>query len=252
MRLVTTLSAGLLAGVLLAPAGPGRSAETQAVAPVRDGESEQRGTLKFRVERAGSPIGTHTLTFRRAGDRLTVEVAIDLEIALGPIPLYSYTHRNTTTWRDGHVVAMRTRTDDDGEAFRVDAARTDAGELRVETGDGTRTVPGGILPSTYWMSATIGAERLLNTQKGTLAEIEVARTDPERMEVPDGGTVAADGYAMRGDIDTRIWYDPGGRWVALAFEAKGERVTYHLVERRGYVPTRPPQGPTASQAAGAG
>ncbi len=102
------------------------------------------------------------------------------------------------------------------------------------------------------MTSTVRADRLLNTQKGTLGQVEVERTGTRQVQLPGGRTVEAEGYVMRGDIDTAIWYDADGRWVALAFDAKGERITYHLIERGGYVPTRPPQAATAQQAPGAG
>ncbi|MBK1696684.1 DUF6134 family protein [Rhodovibrio salinarum] len=238
MRLIHTLSAGLLAGVLLAPAGG--AAAAAPVAPVTAEQAEETGVLRFDVKRAGSKIGTHQLTFRRKGERLTVTVDIDLAVGIGPITFFRYSHDNTTTWEGGRLVAMTTRTDDDGTAYRVDAKRLDDGRLQVRTQEDTKVVDGTVLPSTYWIAATTEADKLLNTQKGTVDDITVEADGVDTVETADGA-VQAQRYVIHGALDTHIWYRDMGRWVGLAFDARGERITYHLTEHSGYLPTEPPQ-----------
>ena len=252
MRIFTTLSAGLLAAVLLAPAGSAQGAATQSTAPVAKADAEETGHLTFAIDRDGNQIGTHRIAFRRSGDRLTVKVAIDIEVGLGPIPLYTYTHRNTTTWRNGHLMAMDTTTDDNGEEFFVKARRTDDGRLAVETRDGRRTVAGDLLPSTYWMTATAEASRLLNTQKGGVDAVTIAPKGRKPVALPGGGEVEAQGYDMDGGIDADIWYAPDGRLVGLKFTARGATVRYDLIELSGVVPTQPPQSAAAGRGADSG
>jgi hypothetical protein len=238
MRLARTLTAGLFAGALLAPAGS--AAAPASFAPVTAEQAEDTGVLRFDVKRGGDKIGTHQLTFRRAGDRLTVKVDIDLSVGIGPIKFFRYTHDNTTTWANGQVVAMKTRTNDDGTDYRVDAKRLDDGSLQVKTKDGTKRVAGTILPSTYWIAETIDADKLLNTQKGTVEEITVEAGGTDTVETADG-PVQAQRYVIHGALDTHIWYRDMNRWVGLAFDARGERVTYHLTRHTGYLPTEPPR-----------
>jgi hypothetical protein len=241
MRVSRVLTAGLLASVLMSPAGGAGGAAAGPTEPgVSKAAAERTGTLRFRVDRGGSPIGTHEVTFRQAGDRLTVRVDIELEVGIGPIAFFRYEHANTTTWRDGRVVRIETLTNDNGDKHRVEAERTPAGDLRVRTNKGVRSVPGDILPSTYWIAGTVEAERLLNTQNGRVEEITVDAAGTERVETAEGA-VEAQRYVIHGALDTHVWYQQAGRWVGLAFDARGERVTYRLVERSGYLPTRPPQ-----------
>lgn len=240
MRVPRVLTAGLLAGVLMSPAGGAGGAAAGPAEAVSKAAAERTGTLRFRVDRGGSPIGTHELTFRQAGDRLTVQVDIQLEVGIGPITFFRYEHANTTTWLDGRVVRMQTRTNDNGDKHRVTAERTPAGDLRVRTREGVRSVPGDILPSTYWIAGTVDASRLLNTQNGRVEEITVDPAGTERVETAQG-PLEAQRYVIHGALDTHVWYQQAGRWVGLAFDARGERVTYHLVERSGYLPTQPPQ-----------
>ena len=128
------------------------------------------GDLAFRVLRGDSPMGDHRLTFQRDGARLEVLVSIDLDVKLGPFTLYEYTHENREVWRDGRLVRLSTETDDDGESFFVEAQRTDDG-LRVETREGSRIVPGDIIPSSYWNYAIVEAEQVLDTQKGRVLDV---------------------------------------------------------------------------------
>jgi hypothetical protein len=44
--------------------------------------------------RHGAPIGTHVMTFHGDGDGLIVDIAVDVLVKFGPIPLVRYTHRN--------------------------------------------------------------------------------------------------------------------------------------------------------------
>ena len=74
-----TLAAAALLMPLLAPTRAARADDT---------------THEFAVDRNGSPIGHHTLRFRRDGERLTVDIDILLEVKLAFITLYRYHHTN--------------------------------------------------------------------------------------------------------------------------------------------------------------
>lgn len=231
-------AAGAVATLMFTPAAA--SGETTAESGK---QADMLGRLAFEVRRDGAKIGTHVLTFRQpAPGRLAVHIEIELSVGFGPITLYRYSHRNDTLWADGRLLSMDTRTDDDGDKHFVRARRTEDGNLRVESDSGTRMAPGDILPTTYWPRATVAQERLLNTQTGEVAEVEVRPlTDGEARPVKVAA--GAEGYAMTGDVQAHIWYAPDGRWTALAFDGRGERVTYHPMAREGTVPTVPPVHP---------
>jgi len=199
------------------------------------------GTMRFAVYHDDTRIGTHELRFTRESPRaLDVEIDIDLSVDFAFINFYTYEHENRTTWRDGRLARMDARTNDDGEAHRVRARRTENGKLRVTTKDGTeRTLPGDALPSTYWMRETIERGRLLNTQKGTFGEVRTQRMGTTTVPGP-GGPIEATGYKMGGDIQARAWYDAQGRWVSLKFTAEGGTVRYELTHREGYIPNAVP------------
>jgi hypothetical protein len=196
----------------------------------------ETGRMVFDVYRDDTKIGTHRIDFRRTGtDRIEVEIAIDLEVGIGPITLYRYRHRNATLWVDGRLQRMDARTDDDGETYTV-TARAGGDGLRVESSTvPSYVVPADALPTTYWMQETVSQSRLINTQNGKRAEVAVAGQGADELEMP-ASRVSSRRFEMSGDIELTLWYEPGKSLAKLAFEARGKPVAYKLVERAGFVP----------------
>lgn len=238
-----TLGLGALGvATALGTAGPAAAVSDPATDPkanTASGGGDMLGKLRFEVRRDGSKIGTHTLTFHRpADDKLKVVVDIDMKVGFGPITLFRYEHRNETVWQDGRVLTMNTETNDDGDKHFVRARRTDDGKLRVETKSGSRIAPGDIVPTTYWQVETVDQNRLLNTQNGEIAQVDIRSLDADSFydSFPREGTR---GYEIDGDVRARIWYGPEHQWMGLSFDGKGERVTYHPIVEQGMIPTTP-------------
>src|ERR1700693_2278349 len=112
----------LLAGAA-AMAG-GRTAH--AALPVPPGNK-----LSFRLMRHDAPIGTHEMTFHGDGDVLLVDIAVDVLVKFGPIPLVRYTHRNQETWQYDRLVGFESHTDRNGTIMHAKARWAGSG-LAVE------------------------------------------------------------------------------------------------------------------------
>lgn len=230
-------AAAIAALALTLEAGSARAAAGEDTTMAATGEPT--GRLLFEVRRDGSRIGTHRVAFRRRGsDRLDVAIDIELKVGLGPITLFRYEHSNRIVWRDGSLAAMTANTNDNGDTHDVEVMRSGDGNLRLRTKAGVRTIGADILPSTYWMSATVRQSELLNTQTGELAAVSVTQLGTESVATPDG-PVRARAYDLAGGLSARIWYAPDGTWVGLAFDARGDRITYHLIKKSGHIPTTP-------------
>jgi hypothetical protein len=180
--------------------------------------------LAFDILREGGRIGRHTVTFRRDAARLEVDIAIDIEVRLAFLTLFRYRHRNRELWQDGRLIGLDSSTDDNGTDHRV-RARAGADGLRVEADGAVYWAPRDILPTSYWHPRTPAQSRLLDTQKGRLLTVDVAPLGREILPLA-GGEVAALRYAMSGDLALDLWYAPDGRWLKVAFEARGARVDY--------------------------
>ncbi|MFV3074276.1 DUF6134 family protein [Niveispirillum fermenti] len=198
--------------------------------------------LDFSVFRKkASPMGSHRLRFTRDGDRLIMEKEIRLEVRLAFITAYRYRHVNREVWQQGRLVEIDTRTDDDGEEYQV-YGRANPEGFQVEGSRGRFTAPADIIPTSYWNIATIGATRLLDTQRGLVMDVRIDNHGKTDVETADGSLMArhhsinilSNPPGSTDRID--LWYDINDRWVALGFEAKGQNIHYILDSADGGTP----------------
>ena len=202
---------------------PAMSFGADAAAPATSPEP----ALSFRVERGGTPIGTHTIEFTQEGDELHVAIDINLAVNFGPITVFRYAHTNRETWRDGRLIAIETETDDDGRRFSVSAKMTDEGLEVTSSENGTFIAPENIIPTSYWNPATIEQTQLLDTQRGRIIEVDVNET-ATREALVDGARVPVREYEMTGDLKLKLWYSPDMEWLNVIFRARGADVDYHV------------------------
>ena len=79
------------------------------------------GFLAYEISRKGKPLGFQALTFSRSeSDELIVDVHIEIDFKLGPIPLFRYLHDNREVWRDGILLSIKSKTYNNGEDVAVD------------------------------------------------------------------------------------------------------------------------------------
>ena len=180
----------------------------------------------FSVWRKGSQIGEHRLSFRPDGDRLIVDVDINLQVKLGFVTLFRYTHHNTEVWRDGQLLALDSETYDDGSEFSL-SVRESAGGLDVDGWAGRFHVPADTLSSSYWNPETIFRSKILDTQRGYLMDVDTEWLGEETVEA-GSGPVAANRYRITGDLTMDIWYSNAGQWVKLDFATRGTTISYRL------------------------
>jgi len=180
--------------------------------------------IAFQVYRDGARLGHHRVTFRREDQDLRVDIDIKLEVKLLFLTVFSYHHQNREVWRDGRLVAIDTKTDDDGQSYWMRGRATEQG-LAVEGSSGRFLAPADVMPTSYWNAETVRKSRLLDTQHGRLVEIEIAPAGLENVPL-EGGPVEARRYSMTGDLTLELWYTPQGEWAKTSFEARGASVIY--------------------------
>ena len=189
-----------------------------------------REPITFTVLRGTSQIGTHRVDFPRGGDDPVVEIAIDLAVRLIGLTVYSYTHRSREEWAGGILQRLDSRTDDNGTRTEV-RARAIEGGLAVEGSGGTYLAPRATRPTSYWFEEMTRHNRLLNTQDGTLSEVETRRAGTEQATIA-GSPLEIRVYELTGDINSRLGYSRDGDWVDLEFAARGSTIRY----RRDRIP----------------
>ncbi len=182
------------------------------------------GVLDFEILRADDPFGRHTLTFEEKDGELHVKIDIRLQYKVAFVTLFNYEHENREVWRDGKLVSIETKTDDDGDKFWLKAKATAEG-LAVEGSSGSYLAPADTFPTSYWNIGTIDKTELLDTQSGRIASMTVTPVGKEDLVI-DGKTIAARKYQMRGDIELDVWYGPNDEMLKIEFSARGADVVY--------------------------
>lgn len=178
--------------------------------------------MAFGIYRKGKeePVGFQVLRFADQPDgSLEVEVYIEIDIYFGPFHVFGYRHHNLETWRDGKLIALSSRTDNNGKDEYVEVAEQ-AGEL---VGRGSRysgTLPTGIIPTSYFNPNFIRQTQILSTQDGRVFEVQIIPRGREQVTTPSG-QVAAERFSTKGKVKIDIWYTPQGQWVRTEFERRG-------------------------------
>ncbi len=218
MRAILSMLRWVLAVALVLIAGLDRAVPAATLSPMT-------GTIVFDVMRGGRPMGVHRLDFHREGDRLIVDIAIDLEVRL-IVPLYSYTHRSREIWVSGRLARIDTTTDDDGRKFRVAGGVEPAGFV-VDSTAGRFIAPADLVPTSYWRERMLRSGPLFDTQEGRLIAASIVDL-PDEVLTLGGQPVPARVYDVSGDLNMRLWYGADGRWLKLRFVARGSDIEYVL------------------------
>jgi hypothetical protein len=184
-----------------------------APSPIPPGDA-----LAFRIVRNGSEIGTHVLNFAREGDRLTVQIKVDLSLGIGPVKLFRYSHRAIEIREADRLISVESETDDDGKIYKMAARRTDAG-LIVEGSRASRyTAPDDARAATHWDRRMLDGP-IINTQYGNLMRPMIRQVGEDRVPTSSGDEIEAKHFSLSGDVMLDTWYDETPSWAALRFQA---------------------------------
>lgn len=203
----------LLALAVLAPFAATARAEPVVPAP-----------LNFIVEREGTPIGTHRLTFHADGERLVVDIAVNIKVTIAFITVYTHTSRGREVWQDDRLVSFESDTDDNGTALKV-RVRAAADGLQVAGKDGSYTAPADMLPGSYWRAETVKRTQFIDTEDGHLVDL-VSQPAGRRPVAVGDGMVDTDVYRLSGEMDGELGYTPEGEWTLLRFKTHGSDILY--------------------------
>ena len=185
------------------------------------------GTLTYDVLREGERIGTHTMSFERMGEELTVRTETNVDFTTFIVFDINWTHQSVEIWSDGGLKEFTSFTNEDGRKRQVHARRN-GDRLIVNSTGGRREFPANVIPGTLWHPDTIRQQQILDPIKGRMRKVKVTDRGVEPVKV-EGRTVQARHYQMRGDLERDFWYDRDGTVVKVEFPiTDGSEVTLLL------------------------
>lgn len=199
----------------------------EATATAGGAAQSARSHLEFVVVRNDEAIGSHVIDFSRDGDTTSVKISTNVVVKVAFIPVYRFEHAGIETWKGNQLVALRSRTNDDGTPHQL-AVAAEGDHLRV-AGDGSQaTAAAAILPASLWNPGIVYQSTLLNTLDGTQMAVAIVDRGEETVQA-SGVEVPAHHFTISGGINRDVWFDRANTLVRVAFAAKdGSNIVYQL------------------------
>ena len=226
MKSRATASIHLVFGliVLLASWAP-----VHAVEPTSGEARTPADAWRFRVYLDDREIGYHNFYLQQSGEMRVLRSEANFEYRLMFVKLFHYAHENRETWSGDCLRSIESRTDSNGEPYRVDG-RLETGRFRVDGSAGEADLPECVMSFAYWNPAFLGQGRLLNTQNGEFLDVEISQPIAEPLVVR-GEQLPSYRYRLEaGELRLDLWYSTNDEWLALESEVRGGRkLRYELL-----------------------
>lgn len=181
------------------------------------------GARTFRVLRDGDDIGVHTISVNRSGADVQVAIDIELKVKILGITAYRYEMANREVWRDGMLISMDSKSNDDG-APAYSRCKAAGGEIEVDGSVWSGVVAGNSASTTYWTKAFMDRPLWISTADGDPLKVSAAHAGAGEI-----GGIATDKFKISGDMDIDLHYE-GDEWVSVRFDAGGEDAFYVPVD----------------------
>jgi uncharacterized protein DUF6134 len=197
------------------------------LAPVR-AHAAARRDLRFHALRDGAAIGDHRVTFRAAGDRLTVETRVDISVKVLFFTAFRFRHEAEEVWQSDRLVSVKSTTNDNGTLLQVSGTAVEDG-FRIVGGDGPFLASADLLTSNaLWDLRIVREQRLIDVQHGGEIGLIVKPLGYEQVDTPQGPVRATRHHMITPYYAGSVFHDSDGRWVKGLLELKGERIEYAL------------------------
>jgi len=187
-------------------------------------------TRIFSIKIDNKPAGTYQMSISRPDDRTFIVVGwADVSISKLFIK-YKYTYQGTEVWKDGRLVRLTSKTNDDGKQFEV-LAQADGDRLRVQVNGKEHTTRPDVWTTTYWsLPASMlrnQAAALLDCDTGKDLRGTIQYVGTEQLTTA-GQTQNGAHYRITGDVQIDVWYDAQRRLVREDALEDGHRVVLEL------------------------
>jgi hypothetical protein len=179
--------------------------------------------------RGRKKIGTHAVEFRGGPEVLSVRTTIDLAVKVAFFTAYRFRHDCDERWTSGRLVSLRSRTNDDGAEYAVEAAAEAAGCRGVGPGGPFLVACDLRSSNSLWDASLVAQTSLIDAQRGGEIGLVVHPRGSEPIVLKGGTRVVAERFQVLTPLYGGVlWYDAAGRWVKGSLEIRGERIEYVL------------------------
>jgi len=236
----TVLAILLAAAGLAAPAG--------ALAAPLDPLSLYGPAHRFQVLRDGAPVGVLEVQIGPDGvGGWTVHSQLDLRVRLLGFTVYRLDYRSRAAWNAGGLQNLSITVAENDRRREITMHR-DGDELAIDGPAGAFRTSAPLFPTDHWHPGVLSESRVLNTLTGRIAAVSITPGAWQPLATASG-TIEARPYVYSGEVETEVWYDRRGRWVAMRFRGTDGSEIQYVCETCGcdvcYAPPAPNTAPAA-------
>lgn len=163
----------------------------------------------FDIVRSGDKIGTDTIDIERQNDTIKVKTKTNVSVKIMFVEAYRYEHSCDETWKNGQLVAFKSKTDDNGTKHSVEVtAKPD--KLAMEADGKHVELPKAAAPVSLWDKDAIHRMDTFDPDTGDRLAIKVTDLGLEPVTV-HGVTHQAHHYkiadTLKGEFAREVWFD---------------------------------------------
>jgi len=181
--------------------------------------------FEYAVIRNGDQIGSHVLDFNRAGDSIEVRIATNIQVKVAFFTVYRFEHNGVESWRKDRLVALKSRTNDNGTAHALSVAE-EAGKLRINGDGAVAFADPAIIPGSLWNPAVVRQSIILNSLDGSQMKVVIKDMGEERVHARESD-VSARHYRISGQLGRDVWFDRNGTLVRMHLKGQDDSDIYY-------------------------
>ncbi len=184
-------------------------------------------TLRYAIMRNGEQIGTHMVDITRSGADTMVSLNTHLEVKVLFITAYHFQHTDTEHWSNGHLVSLKSSTDNNGTKHNVSVVTKPSG-LEVEADGKTGPLDRNVVTGSLWNADILHHMQMLDAQDGQMLPLTVIDDGQDDLTV-GGHPVKAHHYTLKSKYSQDVWFD-GQRLVQVKIVGSdGSVISYALI-----------------------
>ncbi|HEY9200124.1 MAG TPA: DUF6134 family protein [Gammaproteobacteria bacterium] len=187
-----------------------------------------KNSWQFDVFLDDSKIGYHYFSRETIDGTVHISSEAEFNVRFMFFTVYHYRHSNQEQWRDGCLIKLQSRTDDNGDQLFVKLNR-DRHQTHIETVKSKTESNECIRSFSYWNLSQLEPSPLLNSQTGQLMDVSLRKLGKDTLPGQQAG-IETNRYQLVGkDIEIDLWYTQDNQWLALQSTTEnGSRIRYQL------------------------
>ena len=187
-------------------------------------------SIEFDIYRNDKNIGKHIFSFKRSGNKLTVDSEINFEIKKFGATLYKYHVKGTEIYENGNLVKFNSKTLQNKKNKYVNLDLKD-NNFVIDGSSFKGKAPTDYILGTWWNHSIVEAKAQISAVSGRIIHQKVTFLGKEAITI-NGKTYktlhfnfsSIDGSLSKDKrLNTDIWYEEDTlNWVKASFDKKGK------------------------------